>query len=131
MFIYEKYLQNPDSLSFEMAIDIYNKIISSADIKDEDFKELWGNVILYANEYAKIRNDWNSLSREEKRLKDFSRTSKHNAFISTLTALERYMNMKKWNASWMSDLGFADNTNRKRLGDFAGYLVLIGTLKAR
>lgn len=131
MFSYEKYLEKQDSLSFEKALEIYNKIMNSADIDDDDFKELWDDVISYASEYVKIRNEWNMLTRDNKNLKDSLRTSKHNAFISTLTPLERYMKLKGWDTSWLSDLGSTDDKNRKRLGDFAGYLLCIGTLNAR
>lgn len=41
------------------------------------------------------------------------------------------MKLKGWDTSWLSGLGYVETKNRKRHGDFAGYLLCIGTLKAR
>ncbi len=131
MFSYDKYLENKDSLSFEEALVIYNKIMSATEKDDKVFKELWNDVISYASDYVKIRNQWNHLSKENKISKDSIRTSRHNAFISTLTPLERYMKLQGWDSTWMQDLGSAEPRNRQRLGDFAGYLLCIGTLRGR
>ncbi len=66
MFSYDKYLENKDSLSFEEALVIYNKIMSATEKDDKVFKELWNDVISYASDYVKIRNQWNHLSKENK-----------------------------------------------------------------
>lgn len=131
MFSYDKYLENKDSLSFEEALVIYNKIMSASEKDDKVFKELWNDVISYASDYVKIRNQWNQLSKENKISKDSIRTSRHNAFISTLTPLERYMKLQGWDSTWLQDLGSVEPKNRQRLGDFAGYLLCIGTLRGR
>lgn len=131
MFSYEKYLENKDSLSFDEALVIYNKIMIASEKDDKVFIELWNDVISYASDYVKIRNQWNQLSKENKISKDSIRTSRHNAFISTLTPLERYMKLQGWDSTWMQDLGSAEPRNRQRLGDFAGYLLCIGTLRGR
>ncbi|WP_125981284.1 hypothetical protein [Loigolactobacillus iwatensis] len=131
MFNYDEYLKNQDSLSFEEAVAIYNEIMRSADINDSTFKELWNDVIESASKYIQIRNEWLFLSQGEKVAKDSLRTAQHNSFMATLSPLERYVEMQSWDTTWVADLGKIENENRKRLGDFAGYLLCIGSLKAR
>ncbi|PIO82829.1 hypothetical protein BSQ39_04185 [Loigolactobacillus backii] len=131
MFNYDEYLKNQDSLSFEEAVTIYNEIMKSADINDSTFKELWNDVIESASKYIQVRNEWLFLSQGEKVAKDSLRTAQHNSFMATLSSLERYMEMQSWKMTWVADLGKIENENRKRLGDFAGYLLCIGSLKAR
>ncbi|MFD1317554.1 hypothetical protein [Loigolactobacillus zhaoyuanensis] len=131
MFNYDEYLARQDSLAFEAAVTIYNKIMSSVDTNDSIFKELWNDVIVNASKYIQIRNAWLLLSYSDKVAQDDLRTTQHNAFIATLTPFKRYMDIKGWDSTWVADLGGIESDNRKRLGDFAGYLLCIGSLQTR
>lgn len=79
----------------------------------------------------KIRNECNMLTHENKIFKDSLRISKHNAFISTLIPLEKYMKLKGWDTTWLSDLDSTEDKNRKQLSCFAGYSLCIEILKIR
>lgn len=131
MFNYDEYLKKQDSLSFEESLIIYNKIIGSNNTNDSIFNELWSDLVSNANSYVLIRNQWSTLSQEEKTLKDSSRTAQHNSLIATLSPLERYMKKNGWDTTWVDNLGGLSAENRKKIGDFAGYLLCIGSLKSR
>lgn len=130
MFNYDDYLVEKNTLSFEEALVLYNKIHGSADSTDEDFNFLWSSVIESASEYVKKRNDWLSYTKEQKQQMDASRTALHNGFMATLKPLARYMGQMSWDASWYDELVNVEQARQKQ-GDFAGYLLCIGCLKAR
>ncbi|CAM3223962.1 hypothetical protein [Vagococcus fessus] len=130
MFDYQEYLEKGNALSFEEALEMYNKIHGSADSEDEDFNFLWSSVIEAASDYVKKRNDWLTYTIEQKQQMDASRTAQHNAFMATLQPLARYMTMKEWDATWYDTLINVDHERQKQ-GDFAGYLLCIGCIKAR
>lgn len=131
MLKYNEYLNLNDSLSFEKALSIYQMIMESIDSKDADFTLLWNDVIYCASEYVKTRNEWALMSSTEKMEKGAARTKKHNLFISSLDVLVRYMKKMDWDTDWHDNLRDGENTSRKKLGDFAGYLLLFGTLSNR
>ena len=131
MFNQEAYLQKQDHLSFEQAVAIYNELLSAADLEDADFLDMWADVRDAASAYIKIRSDWNWMTSDEKLAADTTRTRKHDGFIQTLVPLLSYMSQRGWDVSWATDLGGLESGNRKRLGDFAGYLFAIGSLQAR
>lgn len=132
MFDYENYLAKEDSLSFEEALKIINQFFAVADFSDDIIKELFEDILEAGSKYVKMRNDWNFFSKEEKEQKDAYRTSLHNNFLTTLTPLARYMEKEGADISWYEELTEKKEIpSRKRLGDFSGYLLLVGTLKAR
>lgn len=130
MFDYDDYLAKNNALSFEEALVLYNKIQGSADSTDDDFNFLWSSVIEAASEYVKKRNDWLSYTKEQKQQMDASRTALHNGFMATLQPLARYMEKMSWDASWYEELVNVEQARQKQ-GDFAGYLLCFGCLKAR
>ena len=72
-------------------------------------------------------------SREEKQDKDSSRSASHNSLIVKFNQLARFLKMQGKTAAWRDTLGFEedDKYNRKRLGDFACYIVFINSISAR
>ena len=100
---------------------------------DEDAVELYGDLLAAAVKYMDSRAHWPLWSREEKLENDAARTSRHNMVILSFNQLARYLKMQGKAAAWREKLGEEnDNSNfRKRLGDFACYLVLVNSLLAR
>lgn len=130
MFNHEEYLSKKDSMSFDEAIEIYNDLSKGIDINDEISIDLYSSLIESAVKYVEIRNRWLYLSKEEKEAIDSTRTSLHNAYMSTLAPLSRYMKKVGKDVSWHEKL-ISGNESRKRLGDFAGYLLCINSIVAR
>lgn len=130
MFNNEKYLSNTDSMSFQEAIEIYNGLSKEIDLKDSILVELYADFIQSTIKYVEIRNRWIYLSKEEKGTIDSTRTSLHNSYMITLRTLYRYMNNNDKDVAWYEQLVSSDES-RKRLGDFAGYLLCINSIVAR
>ncbi|GKQ42212.1 hypothetical protein RD055328_01350 [Companilactobacillus sp. RD055328] len=129
MLDYTEYLKKKDAMSFEEALDIYNSIFEALENQDEYLHELWEEVINSILAYSKMRTNWNYFSREEKMEKDPQRTGLHNQFITNLKAFHRLTEQLGINGDWMTKLGPSED--RKRWGDFAGYILCFENIKAR
>lgn len=131
--ILETYAKQKYSLSVEEADQIYGKIQSQMDLSDEDDHDIIEMVLTSARKYADKRAEWILLTRKERQDKDESRSLAHDSFIRNIDILARYMEGKGGDASWRDDLGDLkkDPSYRKRIGDFACFLVLFAGLEAR
>lgn len=128
MFKYDNYLKIPGALDFATAQRLLEEIHTPAAEADPNFQELWTDLAQTAVNYSSYRNRWNLETQEERVADGSGRTFAHNAYLSCLESLARYMK-KTWGATWMDELG--TRADRKRLGDFAGYIVLFGVLQGR
>lgn len=140
---FENYLQcDFEPLTFEEMKTIHQEIITNADVKEEDFKDCWEEMIRNAIQYSEDRANWNFMSIEEKLDRDASRSAKHNLLIGDFIILERIFKINGWNSQTWTKLLFlkeekenrtsADVTEyRKRIGDFANYLVFVYMISAR
>ncbi|WP_288760666.1 hypothetical protein [uncultured Lacticaseibacillus sp.] len=129
MFNYATYTGLPDSLTFEEANDIYKAICTVEAQNDSDFQELWRDVVETAAKYVTDRNHWGFMTSLERADFDHRRTLDHNSYMSTLTALGRYCT-QHWTAAWPEQLGTPEH-DRKRIGDFAAYILLFNSLQSR
>ncbi|GGC92738.1 hypothetical protein [Enterococcus wangshanyuanii] len=129
MLDYNVYLKKSDSMAFEEAVNIYNSIFNMLECKDEYLHELWKEVIDSALVYANMRINWNYFSREEKHEKDDLRTIYHNTFMINLKAFHKLGEQLELDTSWKEKLGSSED--RKRWGDFAGYLLCLENIRAR
>lgn len=129
MFNYAEYTDLPDSLTFDEANDIYKAIHTAETANDADFVELWHDVVEAAIRYVTDRNRWELMTTQERANFDHRRTLDHNSYMATLTALGRYCN-QRWAANWFNQLGTPKH-DRKRIGDFAAYILLFNNLQAR
>lgn len=129
---FEEYLDTECSLTFEEMQDIHSRIIEGIG-KDKDAEEIYDELVAVATRYASIRAKWLLLSREEKADADSSRTSCHDSVIVKFNMLARYLKMQGKDAGWRDVLGYEEENpyNRKRIGDFACYLVFVNSLNAR
>ena len=76
-----------------------------------------------------MRIKWNYFSREEKHEKDTLRTSYHNTFMINLKAFHKLGEQLELDTSWKGKLGSSED--RKRWGDFSGYLLCIEHIRTR
>lgn len=124
-FIYKNYQEAPAFLSFEEAMEIYEKIIKEAPDEDEGFENAWGYAIRKMTAYADLRAHWKIISKQDR--DNEQRTAMHDRVIRSLDQLAEYMEFKQLDISWREQLG----DQRKRIGDFACYVSMIYGLFAR
>lgn len=97
--------------------DLYEEI--KGNIKDEDSKELWDELLGKAIEYTNWRAKWSLMTVQEKLDKDPSRTSCHDSLIVKFNQLSRYLDSIGVEHGWRKAIG----EQRKDIGDFANYIV--------
>ena len=119
------------SLSFDEMTHCHEQLL--AEIQDDDAKELYEDLIVCATKYATFRANWTIWSREKRMEQDKSRTMCHNTLISKFDILARYLRSVGYKAEWRDVLGDVklDPVYRKRIGDFACYLVFINSICSR
>lgn len=130
--VYEEYAPMEKSLSIEEMQKLHSEMIAEIG-NDEDALELYEELIVAANKYSAFRAAWCVWSREEKLEKDASRTACHDSMIVKFNKLARYLKMQDKNAAWREVLGDEAEhpCNRKRIGDFACYIVFVNSICAR
>ena len=129
---YEDYLPLPVSLSLEEMAALHRDMVNEIG-NDTDSLELYEELITTATRYMVFRSNWLLWSREEKMDKDSSRTSCHDSVIVKFNQLARYLKSQSKSAAWRDTLGYEENDRyfRKRIGDFACYLVFVNSVLAR
>lgn len=129
---YEEYLESSGALTIEEMQEIHRDLIAELG-RDGDAMELYDGLIAAANRYASFRAEWLTWTKEQKMDKDSLRTSGHDSLIIHFNMLERYLRQQGKPASWRDRLGYEeqDKINRKRIGDFACYMVFVNSLNAR
>lgn len=110
-------------LKYEDATELYHTLqTKSKDCAIEDFDEFYEDFLKLAVSYAKVRSDWSFLTLSEQNDNDAGRTIQHEAFMSALGAVCRFLNVKD------IDMLLPD---RKTKGDFACYIALFLALEQR
>lgn len=131
MYTYNNFTSHSGHLSISEAEDIYSKIFMTASKTNAIFIEQWNELVKASLAYVEIRGKWLILNREEQLLIDSSRTIRHNTVISELKSLASFMEQQDWNTEWYQQLCDDERYSRKRIGDFACYIVYIYSLNAR
>lgn len=129
---YEDYLPLPMSLSIEEMAALHNDMAEEIG-NDDDSLELYEELITTATRYMVFRSNWLLWSKEEKMENDSSRTSCHNSLIVKFNQLARYLQAQGKTAAWRDTLGYEEDNKyfRKRIGDFACFLVFVNSVLAR
>lgn len=129
---YDDYLPMSMSLSLEEMASLHNDIVKEIG-NDSDSLELFEELITTATRYMVFRSNWLLWNKEEKMDKDSSRTSCHNSLIVKFNQLARYLKSQGRAAAWRDTLGYEEDNKyfRKRIGDFACYLVFVNSVLAR
>ncbi len=123
---YEDYQTMPGSLTFEEMAALHREIMDEAGL-DADSADLYKDVFAAAVKYSQSRAGWPLWDREKRMEEDSLRTTRHNQAIDSFNILARYLKNQGKPAAWRDALG----DDRKRIGDFACYLVFIGSMCAR
>ena len=129
---YQKYLEQPKSLTLEEMREIYDEMILAVE-QDSDAQELYQDLIKAATDYAKIRAEWGLFSKEEKMDNDHMRTGYHNSVITHFNMLSRCLKMKGIPHTFRDKLGYEEDDayNRKTIGDFACFVVFLQSIMER
>lgn len=129
---YEDYIPMPGSLDFEEMLSLHREIRDEAG-HDGDALDLYKDLLSAAADYSQPRSRWLLWSRDKKLEEDSMRTSRHDRVIDCFNILARYLKRQGKTASWRDVLGDEnkDPGCRKRIGDFACFLVFIESLNAR
>lgn len=129
---YEDYLPLPMSLSLEEMASLHRDMINEIG-NDTDSLELYEELITTATRYMVFRSNWLLWNKEEKMDQDPGRTSCHNSVIVKFNQLARYLKTQSRPAAWRDALGYEEDDKyfRKRIGDFACYLVFVNSILAR
>lgn len=125
---FEEYKQNIDTLSIESFIRLHTAMMTSvrnAINIEEFYNEVWNA----AKKYAGIRSTWLDLPLAEKVKADESRTRAHDSFIRKLTILARFLEQTGQDVSWYEELYATEN--RKKIGDFACFMVFVQAINSR
>ena len=139
---FENYLNASEHLTFEDMTLIHKLILDNANITNEDFKDVWEDVIQSSIDYSNIRSKWSLFTIEEKMDKDPLRTSLHDDVIFNFIILERIFKMNQWDSKSWTEILFLESDvstrhkddlhkHRKRIGDFSNYLSFIYALTGR
>lgn len=129
---YEDYEPEPMSLTLEEMASLHQEMAGEIS-GDAEALELYRELYIAAVKYSGSRANWTLWDREKKQEEDPVRTSRHNKVIIAFNMLARYLKMQGKPVSWHDALGEESENPyfRKRIGDFACYLVFIGSLNAR
>lgn len=139
---YKNYLAMKERLTFEQMHQIHENILKNVDSNNQDFLDVWQNIIQSSINYTTTRAEWSYLSNEQKLNKDSYRTTEHNTVLTNFILLERIFILHSWNKhTWTKELFLQNdvsnrtrhdiNEHRKRIGDFANYLAFIYAVNAR
>lgn len=97
------------------------------EINESSQEELRGDLLRSAIRYTSVRAEFSLMTADERREADESRTRLHNVFIADCDILARAMNKTGEDCSWRERLG----ADRKWIGDFACWMVLVSSLSNR
>lgn len=123
---YEDYLSQPGSLTWEEMLSLHKEIMTEAG-QDEDAADLYKDLLTAAAKYSESRAHWHLWDKGKKLAEDSTRTSRHNQVIDCFNILARYLRTKGNPAVWREVLG----EDRRRIGDFACFLIFVESLNAR
>jgi len=123
---YEDYQTMPGSLTFGEMAALHREMKEETG-SDADALDLYKNLLTAAVKYSQSRAGWPLWDREKRMEEDSLRTTRHNQAIDSFNILARYLKKQGKPAAWRDTLG----DDRKRIGDFACYLVFIGSICAR
>ena len=127
---YEAYLKHEagNTITIEEALEIYTEMAECiSKCQHEDKMDFWNDCLKRAAEYSRIRNAWETMSREEKMGADQGRTLTHDGLITSINVLSRIAQGEGIDCSWREKLG----EQRKRIGDFACFIAYITGISNR
>ena len=131
VYTYDDYLGSVKELPIEECQRLHNEMAEEI-LGDPDAEELYNEVIEAAADYSSIRALWTIRSFEWRADHDDTRTMYHDAVIMSFNVLARYLRQQGKAAAWRDCLGYDEKgDDRKRIGDFACFLVFIHGINGR
>lgn len=129
---YQDYLKMPLALTFEEMAQIHGQMLEELG-EDEIALELYEDLLEQSRKYHDYRSNWVVWTREEKMDKDPGRSICHDTLLIKFNVLSRYLRQNGKPALWRDTLGDekADRYVRKRVGDFACYLIFLDAISSR
>lgn len=129
---YKDYLKEDKIITTEECMQLHDMMIEEIR-NDKDAIELYNEIIEKAVEYVSLRARWTFMDKQWKIDEDPGRTRKHDALIVKFNQLAKYLKMQGKEAQWRDLLGYTedDPALRKKIGDFACYLVYAHGLTGR
>ena len=129
---YQDYLKMPLALTLDEMNHIHAQMLEELG-EDEIALELYEDLLEQSRKYHYYRSNWVVWSREEKMDNDPARSICHDTLLIKFNVLARYLRQNGKPALWRDTLGdeTVDRYVRKRVGDFACYLILIDAISSR
>ena len=129
---YQEYKESTLSLTLEEMESVYTQMTKDM-AGDEDAIELYQDILEQAVKYVEYRSNWILWDNETKVKNDEIRSNFHNSLILKMNIFARYMKSAGHSTEWRDILGDENSHShvRKRIGDFACYMVFINALGAR
>ena len=110
-------------LQYEVAKRVYDEIKEKAEKSSVDgFEKFYSRFLRHAVDYAQNRTEWSFMDQAARAEDDQSRSIKHDAYMSMLSAVCRNLGIEGID-TMMPD--------RKTKGDFACYIALFLALEQR
>ena len=99
---------------------------------DPEAAELYDELIETCIDYSGMRSSWTIHDADWRNAHDSTRTIYHDSVITAMNVLARFLRMNGKTAAWRDFLGNNEKgPDRKRVGDFACYLVYIHGINGR
>ena len=126
VYTYQDYKGRVNEITIEECMELHQMI--KYEIRDdEEAEEIYADLLEKALDYIPYRVRWTYKDREWRNRYDESRTMCHDSLITHFNMLARYLQQQGRSAEWRDKLG----DDRRRIGDFAGYLVYAQSIGGR
>ena len=126
VYTYQDYKGRVNEITIEECMELH-QMIKSEIRDDEEAEEIYADLLEKALDYIPYRVRWTYKDREWRNRYDESRTMCHDSMITHFNMLARYLRQQGRSAEWRDKLG----DDRRRIGDFAGYLVYVQSIGGR
>lgn len=132
IYLYDDYRGADRWISMEECLKLQAEMAAEIGT-DPDAMELYDDLISACIDYADLRAAWTIHDNDWRSAKDRTRTIYHDGVISSMNTLATYLRkIQGKKAEWRSILGENEKgPDRKRVGDFACFLVYIQGINGR
>ena len=126
VYTYQDYKGRVNDITIEECMELHQMIKSEIN-DDKEAEEIYADLLEKALDYIPYRVRWTYKDREWRNRYDESRTMCHDSMITHFNMLARYLQQQGRSAEWRDKLG----DDRRRIGDFAGYLLYMQSIGGR
>lgn len=131
LYTYDDYCGSDKWIAMEDCRRLHSEIAQEIGA-DPDAAELYDELIEACIDYSGLRAAWTIRDNDWRAAHDSMRTIYHDSVITALNVLARFLRKNGKTAAWRDFLGNNEKgPDRKRVGDFACYLVYIHGVNGR